>query len=366
MASPVVQAQTGGGGTTNGATMPLPSGITSGEKVFCYLTVNNASAVSTPSGWTKVFDVSAIPDISLATRHILYVRDADGTEGTSVAVTWTGGSVKWASISYRISGADAVANWETSTRLFDVSRTADVNSFSPSGGTKDWLWIYFFGSQNTYTQTAAATGYTNLETRTSAGGGSANTKACSHGCTKSTTATSSEDAPGWTIDASVDVGWEAWVVAVPPGGAVFTDSATVYVDLQASGTEIAEYVESNTILVDLQASGTDLHEIPDAATVLIDLQASGTDAIEHEILDSATVYLDLQTSDVQVFEAIEAATVYFDLQVSDVQVFDGVDSATVLVDLQASGTDEFIPAMQIAPQPPIIVGGVAFQDRSRW
>jgi len=81
----------------------------------------------------------------------------------------------------------------------------------------------------------------------------------------------------------------------PTVSASYTDSATVYIDIQASGSESQTFgfVDAATVLVDIQASGVDSQERTDSATVLVDLQASGSDVFEHIITDAATVYIDM-------------------------------------------------------------------------
>lgn len=215
MATPVVQAHTGSGGTNNGATSaPLPSGIQNGDTLFLFFNLNNG-LLDTPAGWTKIVDYSFADVLSLSPHVYAFVRDADGTEGTSVALTWVGGNLKWSSFAYRISGSDASANWTLSTEHTASSTTADANSLSPPGGAKDYLWIYFGGSQNAYTVASPATGYTDLESQTSAGSGSANSKSTSWACTKSTTAATTENPPAWTV-AGTGVGHAEWVIAIPP------------------------------------------------------------------------------------------------------------------------------------------------------
>lgn len=82
----------------------------------------------------------------------------------------------------------------------------------------------------------------------------------------------------WTIGESkewVIAGWNA----NPPagGGTETTDSATVPLDLQASGTELAERVDLATIPLDLVASGIENAQFADAATIVLTLTPSGVE-----------------------------------------------------------------------------------------
>jgi hypothetical protein len=77
------------------------------------------------------------------------------------------------------------------------------------------------------------------------------------------------------------------------GQAIYTESDTVNLDLQASGSELAVWVDSATIYEDLAASGVDLATITyvDAATVYEDLSASASE--QYARLDAGTILLDL-------------------------------------------------------------------------
>ena len=367
MAAATVAGNNTGGGTTNGATVPLPASIANGDKLLILLGVNAGSAFSTPSGWTKIVDYDFAP--AATNNHmVVYVRDADGTEGSSVSVTWTGGSVKWASITYRITGADAVANWAVSTETTAAATSIDAASFSP-GSTKDWLWILFENSTNTYTTTTTPTGYTNLQTATSAGSGSANSKQTVSSAEKATTGTSSEDPPSWNFNPPIGVSVGAWTLAVAPAATgAYTDSATASVDIQASGTETLDALDSSTVPMALSVSATELREVTDSATVLIDIQTSGTEFPAKEYTDAAIPSVKLTPSGTELREVTDTATVPVTLTPSGTELRETTEAATVLIDIQASGTDVYGQIGATAPfiRQPMIVGGIAIQDRSRW
>lgn len=143
-----------------------------------------------------------------------------------------------------------------------------------------------------------------------------------------------------------DTGGLCKVVFTQTLSRIVTDADTASFDLQASGSELQEAVESASAYVDVQASGTDTFEelsgytdfdtVPttisasgadiaidiDAATILVDLEVSGTELHTHEYLDSSPVGVDIQADG------------------SELQAHDYVDTDTATVDLLSSGTDE--------------------------
>lgn len=164
------------------------------------------------------------------------------------------------------------------------------------------------------------------------------------------------------------------------------DAATPYVDLQASTADTAQLVEAATVPLLLQPSATEAREITDlatvpisvqitsaelaqyvdAATALVDLQASGTEI--QEAADTATPYFDLQASGTEILQAIEAPTVPFALTITSAELAGFIEAATVPVSLQISAVEQYVPPLvhNSFTWRYIIVGGQAFQDRSRW
>lgn len=68
---------------------------------------------------------------------------------------------------------------------------------------------------------------------------------------------------------------------------VFEDSATVYLDLQPSSDELAQFAETAIVYVDVQPSSADVLDAADVAIVNLDLQASGTEQITGGIVHDA-------------------------------------------------------------------------------
>lgn len=157
--------------------------------------------------------------------------------------------------------------------------------------------------------------------------------------------------------------WTAESNVVGPLQAETADSATVYFDLQGSGTEQRESTDADTVLVDLQAIVTDEeHQTYDTAEVYLDVQVASTEVAEFvdantvglllspastdiaDFVDSNTVYNLLTPTSTDIHDAVDAAEVYVDVQVASSEVADFSDAATVYNDLEASGTDVYVPA----------------------
>lgn len=117
----------------------------------------------------------------------------------------------------------------------------------------------------------------------------------------------------------------------------FTDSATEYLDLQPSGTELGPVSDAATVRLSLTPSGSEIKVYDDTGTVVIFKVGSGTDA--QVFADSVTAYLDLQpsTSDIGPFGDI--ATEYLDLVPSGVSIGPSTDLATIPV--------RFTPAQEV-------------------
>lgn len=115
-------------------TIDLPSGIASGELLMLLVTSSNNITISTPTGWTLLDGMSTAWTKS-------FMRDADGTEGTTLGITLTGGSGRINSICQRISGAVGTSGVE---KAFTTGNSP--SSLTPSWGTKKTLWgTYFAG-----------------------------------------------------------------------------------------------------------------------------------------------------------------------------------------------------------------------------
>lgn len=96
-----------------------------------------------------------------------------------------------------------------------------------------------------------------------------------------------------------------------------------------------------TIYLDLQASGTELQEADDVAEVYLDLQTSGVD-IYGGNADEATIPLVLTPSAADVADFVDSATILFDLQGSGVDAAEFVDSAEIYMEFSVVGGECFV------------------------
>jgi len=214
MAFPTPQtfATTNGTTATASAVVTLPSGIVAGD----LLIILHRSAIGTAShalsGWT-----SPVNDNTDASddRTSLWYRQSDGTEGASVTITQT--SSKFASIAVRITGhEDPVTQApEAPTIATANSNVPDPPSVSPTGGAKDYLWLWCGGWEGEQTSPPASqpTNYLNPQGANS-GTAAGVTTNCRVGMATRQLNAASEDAPSWTISAADD--WSAFTVAIHP------------------------------------------------------------------------------------------------------------------------------------------------------
>ena len=208
-------AQTRGIAATTSAVVDLPSVVNAGDTLL----VLHRSAVGTashgyPGAWTVLFNDNS--DASDDRTSCAWL-EATGTEGgTTISITQT--SSKFASIAWVIRSATDpnIRAPEFATLATGTSTLPDPNSLSPTGGAKNYLWIWMGGweGEQTSPPASAPTSY-DSQVGTDSGTAAAITTnvrvASAHRFINAT----SEDPGSWTISASDD--WTATVVAVHPG-----------------------------------------------------------------------------------------------------------------------------------------------------
>jgi hypothetical protein len=185
----------------------------------------------------------------------LYYRLADGNEGATDVLT-TGNSVKLAAICWEITLAENPATQAPQLSTVAVgtttANTANPTGVTPTGGSKDYLFLAVAaqdGEVGAYT--AAPTNYLNLVTANCGTGGVPASNCYMGGASRQLTA-ASED-PGAFTHGAATTGWTAWTIAIHPAppGVEYTDSATVTLDLQASGVEVQTPTETGIGRVEL-------------------------------------------------------------------------------------------------------------------
>lgn len=207
-------ATTDGTAATANAVVNLPTGIAADHLlIVLHRSASNATAHAVSGGgWTNL-----VNDASDASndRISLWFRVADGTEGATITITQT--SSKLASIAYRITGHDSVANPpQVSTVAVGTNTLPDPPSLTPTGGPKDFLWLWLGGWEGEQTSPPGGnpTNYTNPLGASSGIAGAVATN-CRVATARRELNAASEDPPSWTISASDD--WSAFTLAVHPG-----------------------------------------------------------------------------------------------------------------------------------------------------
>ncbi len=232
MAFPSIPA--GGVVGTNGSTattspvVNLPSSIVAGETLFILIRNAAGGTITFPNegtDWVQLFEDSS--DASNDTIALAW-RKASGSEGATVTLTF-GTSGKFAALAWRVQGATdpTVRAPEFATLVTGSSDVPDPGSLSPTGGAKDYLWIWMGGWEGE--QTSPPTGNpTNYNLANSiAGADSGTVGAIATNCRVATAARQlnavSENPLSWQISVSDD--WTATVIAVHPAPPAYSINA---------------------------------------------------------------------------------------------------------------------------------------------
>ena len=139
MAAPVIQTITGTPtGSSTSHTVSLPAGIQSGDGLLL-ISGTRSCTVTTPSGWTQLYEIN---DATNGVANACLYRDADGLEGTTLAVTIST-TLPAAWYAFRITGVDfGTTPPEAGTATSGTgSTTYDPPSVTHSGGTGDYVYI---------------------------------------------------------------------------------------------------------------------------------------------------------------------------------------------------------------------------------
>lgn len=204
-AYPVVESSaTSGTSAASSHTANLPSGITAGDLLLLFVAASAGAArtVTTPSGWTEIYNEVGPGDLR---RAIAYYKIAAGSEGSTLGMTGSG-NINWAVTALRISGFSGVPEVSSSASGTDTS--PDPASLSPSWGSGDTLWIAACHQRVHGTDPTLPSGYGSLVTATSGSG-------TSHGrmSTATRNVTASSENPG-AFGLSASANWVARTLAI--------------------------------------------------------------------------------------------------------------------------------------------------------
>lgn len=204
-------------------TLDLPSGIQAGNLLLLMLWIGNGSSVvDDPTGWTSIQNEVSSPNSGIIHRRRVFYRQADGTEGSTLALHISSGSttVDTRSFVFRITDHrdpsihPPEAGAVNENPEGQQTANPDPPSLSPSGGAKDYLWFAWAtwgNSSSSETDVSSyPSNYTNGIQEGPAGG-----PADGHiGVARRELFAASEDAGAFTLGTSVD--WLAGTVVVHP------------------------------------------------------------------------------------------------------------------------------------------------------
>jgi hypothetical protein len=150
VAFPVIEAVNGMSNTTASTTqtVPMPAGVAAGDLLIVGVSIDGAASTLTwPAGWDVLVAITQHGTGSERTE--VRSREADGSEGASIAITSSNEEASaW---SLRISGwGDVEAAAPVST---DGDATPDPPNLAPAAGAQDYLWLAGCGFHITVTCT---------------------------------------------------------------------------------------------------------------------------------------------------------------------------------------------------------------------
>ena len=278
MAFPVVESKVGTGRTAAETTSPItyPATISAGALLICIFRSAAAGAIGWAAGWNElVEDSSDASDDVTAIAWRAAVGDEDGT-----TFNVTHGSGKATAIVYSIIGAapPAVQPPQLSTVAVGTRVSPNPTTCTPTGGAKDYLWLWLGGWENEQTSPPTGTPL-NYINPIGASTGTVGVVAlnCRVASAQRNLNAASEDPPLWTISVSDD--WSAWTMAIHP--ATIVDGAA-----SGSGAGLASSLALLDIIAQAQASGLGLAQATAKLDILAQTSTSGTgEGVSDALLD---------------------------------------------------------------------------------
>jgi len=189
----------------------LPASIIAGNLLFMWVGVNvrDAGTVGFPAGWTIDLDDT---QLSATHRVVLAKKTATGAEGATATITNGATASRACTIAMQISGHEDPATQapQYATMAVGSSTSMDAGTVTPTGGSKDYLFV-IFGS--TTASASSGTPPTNYGGRQSVGNSLDHNQ---HMCFRQATV-ASENPAGWALSPTGP--WVVTVAAVHPGTA---------------------------------------------------------------------------------------------------------------------------------------------------
>ena len=211
--SPAIRSSTSSTETadTMSHTVSLPATVESGDTLLVFFVADEVPGITFPGGWNLIETTGNGSALIL----VSYWKEADGTEdGTTISVSTTS-SQESAHASYAISGAiDPDTQAPQATENTGADNSPDPPSISPTGGSKDYLFLAIAGIDTTSTNSISAYPSSYINTGNASSGGGTGVRIGF--CTRALTA-SSED-PGVFTKSSTE-SWSTQTIAVHPASA---------------------------------------------------------------------------------------------------------------------------------------------------
>lgn len=166
-------------------------------------------------------------------QTMIFYRWADGTEGVNDTLT-TVNSVKLTAFAYKITGAENPATQapENSTVAVGTVSPADPGTVTPTGGSKDYLFIAFAGCDGEGEVFTAPANYSGSSSSSTGTGGAVATNCVINVSNRQLTA-ASENPGTMAISTAPANGWTAFTVAVHPPAPAAAALPHETVELQA-------------------------------------------------------------------------------------------------------------------------------------
>lgn len=134
--------------------LTLPTGIVAGERLFIEVTLDGGTArtISTPAGWNALYNDTGSGGLI---RVALFTRIADGSEGSSITLSFSGGA-NVVALAWRVEGS--VSNCEVA-----VGAAASTSSYTPptlTPSSSGRLWLVTLHGSGTTTNPTDPTSWT--------------------------------------------------------------------------------------------------------------------------------------------------------------------------------------------------------------
>lgn len=206
-----VVARNGAATTAAETTLVVPFTQTTGDFIIIFIANDTTTISSLSDGFSQITDNTG------ATR-IIYKASLSGSEGGDCTITFSS-SCKACATSYNVQGASTTDTPQFSTVATGTSTSPNPGNLTPSGGSKEYLWIAFLGLGGEDVSapiSSAPTNFTNLTTRATGTAGTVASNS-SIGTAEYIFTASSLDPGTWSLSSTRD--WRAYTVAVYPNAA---------------------------------------------------------------------------------------------------------------------------------------------------